>query len=306
MTRAQRGPATRPRSGASRAGARRSTSGTPGSTSGGAGSTSGGPSASSRSARTSRTSRSAPRSRDPRGSAPAPRVPRGTRPARAPRRLVGVPVRTWLVVAVLLAVLGGAAAYLTPVLGVRTVAVTGTSAVPADAVRSALAVGQGTPLLQLDLDAAARRVAAIPEVAAAQVRRDFPSTVTVTVTERRATLAVAQPDGTHLLDATGVDFATGPAPAGVPALLTPTPGSGDDATRAALAVVTALPPGLAAQVTEVRAPTASEVSLALADGRTVVVGSADQAARKGAVAAVLLTQPGQTADVTSPDLPTMK
>ncbi|GAB2920743.1 hypothetical protein GCM10027047_17590 [Rhodococcus aerolatus] len=199
-----------------------------------------------------------------------------------------------------------AVAWLTPVLGVRTVTVTGAVATDRATVLAAVAVARGTPLLQVDLDAAAGRVARIPTVGQVEVRRELPGTLEVVLTERRATLAVAEPDGTHLLDATGVDFATGAPVPGVPTLSTPTPGPTDAATRAALTVVTALPPSLAGQVGEVRAPSADAVSVVLLDGRSVVFGTAADAARKAAVAAAVLSQPGTVVDVTSPDLPTTR
>ena len=243
-----------------------------------------------------------------RGGSTRARTPRTARtPARRPpRRLLRVPVRVWAVLAVLLAAGLVAAAYLTPVLAVRTVDVRGVSAVDDGAVRSALAVGPDTPLLQVDLGAAALRVSRIPRVASVEVVRELPSTLRVEVTERRATLAVAEADGTHLLDERGVDFAVGEPPPGVPLLTTPSPDPADPATVAALTVVEALRTPLVEQVTEVRAPAADAVSVVLGDGRTVLFGSAEDAARKGVVAAAVLSRPGDTVDVTSPDLPTTR
>jgi cell division protein FtsQ len=44
----------------------------------------------------------------------------------------------------------------------------------------------------------------------------------------------------------------------------------------------------------------------LLDGRIVVWGGTEKSERKAAVTLPLLTQPGQTYDVSSPDLPTVR
>lgn len=46
--------------------------------------------------------------------------------------------------------------------------------------------------------------------------------------------------------------------------------------------------------------------MTLLDGRIVVWGGTEKSERKSAVTLPLLTQPGQTYDVSSPDLPTVR
>jgi cell division protein FtsQ len=48
------------------------------------------------------------------------------------------------------------------------------------------------------------------------------------------------------------------------------------------------------------------ITLTLIDGRVVVWGTTDRTEEKALKLAALLTQPGQTYDVSSPDLPTVK
>ncbi len=231
--------------------------------------------------------------------------PRGAaRPARRPSGR-SVRVRTVLIgAAVVAAVLGLIGiAWLSPV---RTVEVVGATAIPQEDVLARLELAEGTPLLQVDTAAAAQRVAALPRAASVRVQRVYPSTVRVTVTEREAVVFVDAPDGTHSLDADGVDFAVEPPPMLTPRLVTPVPGPGDPATAAAIEVLAALPPELRVQVGEVNAPSASEVSLTLHDGRVVVWGTVDRSDRKARVVLPLLTQPGQTYDVAAPDLPTVR
>ncbi|MET4049190.1 MULTISPECIES: FtsQ-type POTRA domain-containing protein [unclassified Rhodococcus (in: high G+C Gram-positive bacteria)] len=208
------------------------------------------------------------------------------------------------VVAVIVA--GFALVYLTPVLSVRKIEVTGNVTVSEEEIVADLDILLGEKLVRVDVGSAAQRVAAIPAMASVRVQRMYPSTVRVTVTERVPVAFVDEPDGTHLLDKDGVDFAVGTPLPGVVRLVTDTPGPGDAATTSGLAVLDSMPDALRGQVGEVRATSISEVSLSLLDGRTLVWGSSDNSERKSAVALTLLSQPGQVLDVSSPDLPTIK
>lgn len=212
----------------------------------------------------------------------------------------------WAIGAVVVIVALFAVVYFTPLLSVRKVSVLGVRSVPEDQVVAALAVPEGRPLLRVDTGAAAKRVAQLPKVAEVRVQRDYPSTVKVTVTERTPVLFFDSPQGTHLVDGTGVDYATEPPPPGVPRLKVGSPGQDDPATQAVLRVLTSAPPPLRTQVGEVAAKSISDIRLTLLDGRTVVWGSDDRSDRKAAVALPLLSQPGRTYDVSSPDLPTVK
>lgn len=193
-----------------------------------------------------------------------------------------------------------------PIWAVDTIDVTGNAAVDRAEIVTTLAVAEGTPLPRVDTDAAATRVAGIPKVASVRVQRIYPSTVRVTVQERVPVVFFDAPDGTHLMDENGVDFAVEPPPPGVVRLVAASPSYGNLETRAALDVLAVLPPPLRAQVTQIDAPTISNVSLTLVDGRVVVWGSSEDGEYKASIALPLLTQPGQTYDVSSPDLPTIR
>ncbi len=66
--------------------------------------------------------------------------------------------------------------------------------------RTAAADQPGTPLLQVDTDAVAERVAAIRRVASATGAASVPSTLRITVTERVPVVVKDYPDGPHLFD----------------------------------------------------------------------------------------------------------
>jgi cell division protein FtsQ len=226
---------------------------------------------------------------------------------RLGRRTVrGLKVLMWSALVSVVVVGLGLLLYFTPIMSARNVVVIGLGAVTQDEVTAAAAVPPGTPLLQVDTDAVAERVAAIRRVASARVQRQYPSTLRVTVIERMPVVVKDYPDGPHLFDKDGVDFATAPPPGGVPYLDTDNPGPSDGPTKAALQVMTALRPEVAGQVGRIAAPSVAAITLTLTDGRVVVWGTTDRTEEKALKLGALLTQPGQTYDVSSPDLPTVK
>ncbi|MGZ3143147.1 cell division protein FtsQ/DivIB [Lentzea chajnantorensis] len=196
--------------------------------------------------------------------------------------------------------------FFTPLLGVRNVDVHGAVVLTDDEVRAAAAIESGAPLVRLDLQAIRERVAAVPRIAAIEVERQLPGTVRLLVTERVPVGSVKLSDGYHLVDSTGKDYATMPAPApGVPDLVLATPSAVDPATRAAVGVVNELPAALRAEVLQVSATTGADVKLVLSGDRVVKWGGSEDTPRKAAVLLVLLTREGTAFDVTSPDLATI-
>ena len=197
-----------------------------------------------------------------------------------------------------------------PLFAVRAVQVDGAGSLPPDQVREAAGIETGTPLLRVDVAAAEKRVARLPQVASVEVTRGWPSSVVITVVER-VPIAVVGPAGRRsLVDAEGVlfDSISGDPPAGVVPLDVAHPGPGDPATMAVLTAVRALPADVRKQVSVAAAPSAAAVSLTLADGTVVVWGDASASRTKAAVLAGLLgqfdsgaLQPAGTVDVSAPD-----
>ena len=227
---------------------------------------------------------------------------------KAPTRGVirGLKMLLWSAVTAVVAVALGLVLYFTPIMAVRHTVVTGLGTLTEDQVTAAAAVKPETPLLQVNTDAVAERVATIRRVASARVQREYPSTLRITVLERVPVAAKEYPDGPHLFDRDGVDFATEPPPPGLPYLDADNPGPKDPATLAALEVLLSLRPEVFSQVARVGAPSVAGVTLTLNDGREVIWGTTDRTEEKALKLGALLTQPGHTYDVSSPDLPTVK
>jgi cell division protein FtsQ len=228
-------------------------------------------------------------------------------PAGPPTRRRAI-ARRWIAVGATVAVLALVAAVLwTPLLGVRSVTVQGASPTLTSAqIESAARVPTGTPMVQLDTGAVATRVHQLPRVGTVRVSREWPGTIRIAVTERDPVGFVVEHDGVHLVDRTGLDYATiEKAPAGLPRITLSTIAPTDQRTRAVVGVLRALPPQLRAIVLTVTAKTPGSVMLGLTGKRTIDWGSADQSARKTEVLAALMTRPGKVYDVSSPELPTI-
>jgi cell division protein FtsQ len=218
----------------------------------------------------------------------------------------GLKALMWSALVSVIAVGVGLLLYFTPIMSAREMAITGLVTLTQQEVEQAAAVPADTPLLQIDTDTVAERVATIRRVASARVQREYPSTLRITIVERIPLVVKDYPDGSHLFDRDGVDFATAPPPPGLPYLDAETPGPSDLPTKAALEVLTALRPEVAGQVSRIAAPSVAAVTLTLVDGREVIWGTTDRTDEKALKLGALLTQPGHTYDVSSPDLPTVK
>lgn len=192
------------------------------------------------------------------------------------------------------------------VLGVSDVTVTGVRRLDAQQVVGKAAIAPGTPLARLDTDALAQRVATLVVVREVEVRRRWPRGVEISVRERRPAAVQARGSSWALVDRSGVVFATvAERPKRLPAVSAPVD-AGAAALRSALDVLDALPAPVRAQVRQVRAANAEQVTLRLTGRRTVVWGSPARAGRKAAVLAVLLSRKASVYDVTAPDIPTTR
>jgi cell division protein FtsQ len=236
-----------------------------------------------------------------RGSGAA-RASRSTPPTR--RRVL---LRRWVALSVLVGVVFVVVVVLfTPVVGVRSVQVTGIRGLTTEQVLAAAKVPDGQSLFRLDEAGITVRVAQLPRVASVDVSRQWPSTVHIRVTERDPVGVVPEAGGVHLVDSSGLDYATvTTVPTGLPKIQLTSVSPTDPTTQAVVRVLVALPAQLKAQLLVMGAKTPGSVTLTLTGGRTVRWGNAADSARKSAVLAALMTRPGKVYDVSSPDLPTI-
>jgi cell division protein FtsQ len=204
----------------------------------------------------------------------------------------------------------GAAAWLVLASGflvVREVRVTGLQRLDPTTVRRVADLPAGVPLARLDTAGATRRVAALPGVASVRVERRWPHAAQILVRERTPVLAVPAPAGYRLVDASGLAFQTvRDRPPGLPVVVLAAPGPHDAATKAAVAVVRALPAAVKRRVVRVEAASPAGFVLVLTHQRTVVWGGPERSADKAAALAALVTRKALRYDVSSPDLVTLQ
>lgn len=216
--------------------------------------------------------------------------------------------RRWLPVAIACAILLAAliaqwVVHSSSLMRLTRVQTTGTRLVQDTQVQDAARLPLGEPLAGVDLDAAARRVAALDGVDHVQVQRHWPHTITIAVTERTPAYQRRTSTGYQWVDAHGIVFRS--LGASTRGLVTVTTAGVDNQLLAGVAqVLGALKPATRAQLTAVDAATANDIVLTLTGGRRVIWGSADQSDVKSQVLQALLGQPVKTIDVSSPTHPT--
>ena len=212
-----------------------------------------------------------------------------------------------LVVLLVLALLatGGWLVGFSSVLAARTVRVTGSRTLSADEVRTAARVPLGVPLARQDVDAIANRVHALRVVDSVTVSRTWPTTVSIAVTERTPVLAVRQPDGFVLIDATGTWYLTVPTvPAGV--LLADVDPANAPMLADLAVVASALPNGLKGKVYKFTALSRDGIKLVLKDGDVASWGDSSESKLKAEVLTGLLKRKATAYDVSAPHNPALR
>ena len=220
----------------------------------------------------------------------------------------GVPRRSLILATVACLVVGALLVWLvafSSVFGVRSIKVVGLQSLTSSQVVAAAGIAHGTPLLRLDTGAVQRRVEALPEVSSARVSTSFPSTVSISVTERVAVGAIKTSGGYVLVDKTGDQFRTLTSrPAGLPLFVVP-PGTSSQTTGGAVATVAvALGPQLRAQVNSIQALDPEAITVLMTNGTVVAWGSAGQSELKARITLALLAHSGaHQIDVSDPSAP---
>ena len=225
-------------------------------------------------------------------------------PPRARRRRLLILALIIVAILALAATLTWVVAF-SALLGVRSVQVHGTQLLSYAQVRAASGIVRGTPLVRLDTADITRRVEKLREVETAQVSTSFPSTVSITIVERRPVGYVRTAAGDQLVDRDGVHFRTvALAPHQLPRFVLPT-GAHARASGAAVATdAAALPSALRSKVNSIQALDPTSVTLVLSDGVIVRWGGADRSADKARIVPALAARRTvNQIDVTDPDQP---
>jgi cell division protein FtsQ len=224
-------------------------------------------------------------------------------------------------VALILAALGSSKLVASPLFGLSAVQVRGTTVLSEDEVLAASGVRVGEPYLGIDLASIRRRVETLPWVGRAEVRRDYPSSLRITVVERTPVASIVAAGRYWLVAAGGVVLKAASAkPPGVPFVAdVPVPARIGPGTRLpaggplanAIAALRGLRPELAKLVVAVQAPSVDSLRFRLRGGMRILYGvAADQPAKDTAVLLISrrLQREGRKVvliDVRNPSTPTV-
>lgn len=205
-----------------------------------------------------------------------------------------------------LAVVGGVAIYAagwTGLMGVNEVQVEGASTISSQELIAVADIPEGTPMMRVDVRAATARLADLPQLSSVDVRRQWPRTIVLSVSERGPVAVQKATDGWELLDDRGVPFAVVPErPKDLPTVAR----SQDEATNTAMLLALAqMSPEVRSRVAEISAVSPNDLRLTLRKSDAVVAwGSAQRSDYKAEVLAVLLEVDAGWYDVSNPDTPT--
>lgn len=189
---------------------------------------------------------------------------------------------------------------------VRSVVVQGNALAYADSIVAASgALGQ--PLFRLDTEAVARRVAAHPAVASADVRAEFPDRVVVRLRERAPILVWQAGEQAVLVDRWGWAIASGYDPA-LPRVVQTEgerPRVGSQLPPALVQAVLAVHERLAERLTLVEYAPRLGLTVYLTEGRAVVLGDSDRLLLKLNVLEAALSLPDRWTrlDLREPERP---
>jgi cell division protein FtsQ len=206
----------------------------------------------------------------------------------------------------LVLVLGAWTIYLSSLVTVHGVDVTGTTSLSIARVTRIADAPTGRPLARVDLAAIQARVEAIPAVRSAAVSRSWPHTIHIAITERTPVAVVSRGAGLQAVDEDGVLFGSyARVPANLPLVRT-APDVKADALAEAAKVVTSLRADIVSRVAHVDVASIDAITLDLKDGTVVTWGSADQSEQKAEVLAILLRKHPKDIDVSVPGRPTTR
>ena len=223
-------------------------------------------------------------------------------------------VRRWLLGILAIGLIAGAVwlIWFSTVLMATEVEVEGMTTLRGDAIREQAEVPLGVQLARIDTVAIETRVARMERIDRVDVRRSWPSTVRISVTERVPVGWVVSNGAIRYVDRDGTDFRTvSREPENLLEIRIETvdPLPRQQALEAVTRVVTFLRSearDLYVQIRYVSAETQDSVHLRLTEKRTVVWGSAERNEEKAAVLRPLLKVDAERYDVSAPELPTTK
>ncbi len=217
---------------------------------------------------------------------------------------------------ILVSVMGAAAAgwgvVRSPLLDVDHIEIAGVDGPAVEAILRASGIERGHAMVDVDVDGVRSGVLALPGVADVSVRRDWPSTVQIRVTERQMAATVVAPDGFVVMAADGMVLERVAAPVpGLPLIVVPEgplePGTIRSDAFPALTATALMSPDLAAWIERVTVTSTGALTVDLVGSATAELGRPDDPAGALIGLATILGRVElgciRTIDLTVPDAP---
>lgn len=185
---------------------------------------------------------------------------------------------------------------------VKSIEVRGAKDVPIQLITDTAQVSLNTQLLRVPTVSVVERLQTITQIGRAEVRRGWPSTLVIDISERSPVAVTDIGSGRLLVDQTGFPYLPAPQDANFPFVSGP-----DDSSRAATYVVwQSFPEWLKPEIASTNADNPNSIWLMMTSGRKVLWGNTERAAEKSAVLKVLRRMAGSTYDVSTPEVPVVK
>jgi cell division protein FtsQ len=178
--------------------------------------------------------------------------------------------------------------YYSNLLVIKKIDVRGANQVPVQVITDTAQISLNTQLLRVPTSIVVERLTTISQIGRAEVRRGWPSTLVIEVTERIPLALADTPAGRFLVDASGI---SGP----------------DDASRSvSILAWQSFPDWLKAEVVITNTDNPNSIWFTLTSGRKVIWGDLTKAEEKSAVLKVLRRMAGSIYDVSTPEVPVVK
>ena len=207
---------------------------------------------------------------------------------------------------VAVALIAAAVMWTVPVLKVRNFQVEGVHQLDPTQVEEASGVAKGENLLRVNAREAASGVAGLDWVDSVTVSRDFPSTLTINVSEHKAVAFVKRDDKPFLIDDKGEEFTSAEPPAGA-VEVTGSVDSGSPQTQDAVRAIAALSDDVRNQVAKLEVAGEYSLTFTTKDGRRVFWGASDSNDEDKAHAfATVLKMEGREWNISNPELVTTR
>ena len=185
---------------------------------------------------------------------------------------------------------------------VKNIEIRGASEVPVQLISDTAQVSLNTQLLRVPTTTVVERLKTISQIGRAEVRRGWPSTLVIEISERTPLAITDIAEGRFLVDVTGFPYLPAPGDANFPLVSGP-----DDQSRASSILVwQSFPDWLKSEIVSTNADNPNSMWLMMTNGRKVLWGNVDKAEEKSAVLKVLRRMAGSTYDVSTPEVPVVK